>query len=289
MKQLLIVKEDAALNGGVTAPTNLTGMANGAIGFYELSAPSTWLAAAPTSDFAIVLGRGTNSNPIIIPEVDYNTVSVVKAEPQDGAAFSAEITIPTVSDGKTYTLVLVKKGAVPYERNTWTATETIQVGDNTTDAAAIARKLGATFQSMADNGSLPVSVVVASAKITITALNVGDQWTLKAGDALFGTSITETDAEPALGSKEDIQDLASRCAAGKGFTDTYNDGDSIYPGYPEEVEDGPYVVYTLRFAVGRKAAKTRDERVWQIVHIAVPEEATAASSIETIVGGIKAE
>ena len=31
-----------------------------------------------------------------------------------------------------------------------------------------------------------------------------------------------------------------------------------------------YAIYTLRFKVGREASKTRDERVWQNVYIAIP-------------------
>lgn len=288
MKQLLLVNSTAALNGGASTPKDLTGMAMGSIGVYHLDDNTAWLAAAPTKDFAIVLGRGTNSVPLIIPEVDFDSVSVVKAVPQTGNAFSAEITIPTVAAGKTYTLVLVKNGTLPHERNTWTATYTILPGDTSTTAANVAKKLGDYFSAMAATGSIEVTVAVASAKITITGKNVGEGWTLKAGDALYGTTITTTEAQPAIGNKVYMQDLASKCAAGKGFTDTYADGASVYPGYPETVEDKQYNVYTLRFAVGRKSAKTRDERVWQLVHVAVPTDATAASSIDTIIGGIKA-
>jgi hypothetical protein len=96
----------------------------------------------------------------------------------------------------------------------------------------------------------------------------------------IGSTVSVTYGRKAIGDKADIQDLASRCAAGKGFTDTYRDGDTIYPNYPETVEDTTYNVYTLRFRVGRDSAKTRDERVWQIVHIAVPDEATAGKAIE---------
>lgn len=282
MKQLLLVNSAAAFNGGAATPQDLTGMEMGSVGAYHLSDTSAWLSAAPTEDFALVLGRGENSVPIIIPEVDFSTLTVVKAEPQDGKKFKAEITIPTVAEDKTYTLVLVKNGTVPHERNTWTATHTVLKGDSTTDAAAVAAKLGDYFKAMAATGSLEVKVTVASAKVTIEGLNVGEGWTLKAGDALYGTEVTTTVAEPTIGDKKYIADLASKCAAGKGFTDVYADGVSIYPGYPEAVEDKKYNVYTLRFAVGRKAAKTRDERVWQVVHVAVPTDATSAGSIDTL-------
>ena len=83
--------------------------------------------------------------------------------------------------------------------------------------------------------------------------------------------------------------MASRCAAGKGFNYTAEDAHELYPGYPETVADTTYILYTLRFKVGRSAAKQRDEQVYQIVHIAVPsEETTLIGKIDTILGvGVK--
>lgn len=286
MKQLLIVNSTAAYKGGAATPKDLSSMANGSIGVYELDNPDAWLSAAPTKDFALVLGRGATRLPFIIPEVDYDTVSVVKATPSAGAKFSANITIPTVTAGKIYTLILVKNGTVPHERNTWTATHTAVEGDS---AAIVAEKLGNYFKAMSSTGELEVNVTVASAKITIEGVNIGEGWTLKAGDNLFGTAVTTTAAEPAIGDKKYITDLASKCAAGKGFTDVYADGETVYPGYPEAVEDKQYIVYTLRFANGRKSAKTSDERVWQVVHIAVPSDATSTAMIETVLGKIKTD
>lgn len=277
MKQLLLVNSVPMLNGGASNFKDLSQMAPGSIGICPLSG-ILWTNQPPTEDFAIAYAR-PNSQAIVIPEVDFHTLHVNIAEPTDGVAFVGEVTIPTVSDGSTYTLVLVKKGAVPHERNTWTATETVFVGDTTTNAAAVAAKLAAYFQNMADTGSLNVSAVASGAKITITGLNVGEQFTLKCADDLSGTAVTITEAEPAIGDKKYMQHLASECAAGKGFTDTDSYGVSIYPGYPEAIEDDPYTVITLRFAVGRKSAKTRDERVWQLVHIAAPAESSVMNTL----------
>lgn len=281
MKQLLIVNSTAAVNGGATAPTDLSAMVAGGLGIYKLDTPNAWASAKPTTNFAIVLGRGANSPAFVIPEVDVNTLKITKATPSTGGVFTASITIPTVTAGSTYTLVLVKNGTVPHERNTWTATETAKTGDT---AATIANRLRNYFKAAADTGSIEIAVSGTSAQVTITGLNKGEGWTLKAGDALYGTTITTTAAIPVIGDKAYVEDLASRCAAGKGFTDVYADGDSIYPGYPEAVENTTYNIYTLRFAVGRDAAKTRDERVSQIVHIAVPVGATSASTIDTVLG-----
>ena len=281
MKQLLIVNSTAAVNGGATAPTDLSAMVAGGLGIYQLDTPTAWASAKPTTNFAIVLGRGANSPAFVIPEVDVNTLNITKTFPSTGGVFTASITIPTVTAGSTYTLVLVKNGTVPHERNTWTATETAKTGDT---AATIANRLRNYFKAAADTGSIEIAVSGTSAQVTITGLNKGEGWTLKAGDALYGTTITTTAAIPVIGDKAYVEDLASRCAAGKGFTDVYADGDSIYPGYPEAVENTTYNIYTLRFAVGRDAAKTRDERVSQIVHIAVPVGATSASTIDTVLG-----
>lgn len=281
MKQLLIVNSTAAVNGGASAPTDLSAMTAGSLGIYQLDTPTAWASAKPTTNFAIVLGRGSNSPAFVIPEVDVNTLKITKTTPSTGGVFTASITIPTVAAGSTYTLVLVKNGTVPHERNTWTATEIAKTGDT---AATIANKLRNYFKAAAATGSIEVAVTGTSAQVTITGLNKGEGWTLKAGNALYGTSITTTVATPTIGDKAYVEDLASRCAAGKGFTDVYADGDSIYPGYPEAVEDTTYNIYTLRFAVGRDAAKTRDERVSQIVHIAVPVSATSASTIDTVLG-----
>ena len=291
MKQLFIVKSSAALNGGKSAPNALDSMTAGSIGFYHLDTPGSWLSAAPTKDFAIAFGRGANSPAIVFPEVDFKTLSINVAAPSTGTAFTATITIPTTVVGKTYTIVLVKKGTVPHERNTWTATETVYDATKQT-AAVIAAKLGAYFERMAIVDPLNITVSVSGAAITITAVDKRDQFTVKLGDDLYGATVTsgqstvsalsETPAAPPVGDKAYIQFLASECAENRGFSDTYRDGDTIYPAYPMEVEDKQYTVYTLRFAVGRKSAKTRDERVWQLVHVAVPTDATAKTTIATI-------
>lgn len=281
MKQLLIVNGTPNLNGGAADFRDLTQMAEGSIGICPLSGVA-WTNATPTEDFAIAYSRGANSQAIVIPEVDIHTLKVNIAEPKAGVAFVASIKIPTVAEGSTYTIVLVKKATVPHERNTWTATETVFVGDTTTTAAMVAAKLAAYFANMAATGSLNITASASGDTVTLTAVNVGEQFTVKLADDLSGVTPTITKAEPAIGDKKYIQHLASECAAGKGFTDTYQNGDSIYPGYPEEVADTSYTVITLRFAVGRKSAKTRDERVSQLVHIAAPATSNVMGTLQAM-------
>lgn len=300
MKQLLIVNSAKALNakagGGSVTPLDLSGLDAGAITFFELGASSV-LAASPTKNFGIALGGGVNKMPFLIPEVDYDTVEVNKAVPQNGNVFSASFTVPTTVAGKDYTVIIVKKGAQPHERNTWTAT--VRAKDTTAAnvATALAKELmsfgdGGTISSKPVAGSLSLNIhtTISTATITVAGTVVGEQFAIKFADELMSLndSVTPTEAKPAIGDKAYIQDLASRCAAGKGFTDVMEFGPSVYPGYPETVEDTTYNVYTLRFQVGRKSSKTRDEKVWQLVHIAVPTGATAATAIDNIITKIKA-
>ena len=282
MKQLLIVKSSAALNGGASTPKDLSGMTAGSIGFFALNNKATWLAAAPTSNFAIALGRPNNSPAFVIPEVDINTLKVTEVTKASGVAYSGSITIPTVAAGKTYTLVLVKLGTEINERNKWTQTVTIKSGDSSTNAAAVAKAMRDGFQALADTGAVEITVSGTGAAVTVTGKNVGEGWVLKPGDDLYGTSVTETVAQKAIGDKAYIEDLARKCAGNKGFNYTDLESQHIYPGYPETVEDTAYNIFCLRFATGRESGKQTDERIWQEVYIAVPYSSDALSSIETI-------
>ena len=282
MKQLLIVKSSAALNGGASAPKDLSGMTEGAIGFFALNDYTAWLSAAPSTNFGIALGGGANKPAFVIPEVDVNTLKVTKSPYAAGTSYAASITIPSGTGGKNYTLVLVKLGTgINGERNKWTQSVHVPVGQ-TMSAADIAKKLRDGFQAMVDAGSIDVTIGGTSAAVTVTG-QVGDGWKLVPSDDLFGTTVTETTTGvKTVGDKAYVQDLARQCAAGKGFTNTDLESQHIYPGYPEAVEDKHYTIFSLRFATGRLSGKQTDERVWQYVHIAVPEDSAALATITSI-------
>ena len=282
MKQLLIVKSSAALNGGAAAPKDLSDMAAGAIGFFALNDYTAWLSAAPTSNFGIALGRPNNSPAFVIPEVDVNTLKVTKSPYAAGTPYAASITIPSGTGGKNYTLVLVKLGTgINGERNKWTQSVHVPTGGTMT-AADMAKKLRDGFQAMVDAGSIDVTVGGTSAAVTITG-QVGDGWKLVPSDDLLGTTVTvTTNGVKTVGDKAYVQDLARQCAAGKGFTNTDLESQHIYPGFPEAVEDVHYTIFTLRFATGRESGKQTDERIYQYVRIAVPEDSAALSTIEAI-------
>lgn len=290
MKQLLIVNSAKALNAGATYPTDLSSLQAGAISFFELGA-STFLAAAPKKNFGIALGLGTNMAPFVIPEVDVKTLNIVKTLPQAGATFAASFTFPTAVVGKEYTVVLLKKGAQFNERNRFSTSIVASVTTDSTNATAMRKAINDKTST-----EFPFVATGSSTTVTITCQNAGEDWDIQFVDALAGTTTSSlTHGKKAIGDKAYIQDIAQKCAAGKGFNYLAEDGKDIYPGYPESVEDvvpntsgdqgastAGYALYTLRFQVGRDASKTRDEKVWQLVHIAIPITGSAYSSLNTI-------
>lgn len=275
MKQLYICQKKAYAAASAKS-TDLTTVPEGTIALFSL-ADGSLLTAKPTSNFSIVVGRKANKMPLMFPEVDVKTLQVTKATYQAGSKFAATITVPTPEKGTHYTVVIIKKGTVFNERSNWTFTTMA----TTTTAADVAKQI--TAQINGNKYQLGVSASYSGGAITITGLEEGKDYEVLGADGLMGVTPTDvTNGKKAELDKADIQDLASRCAAGKGFNDTYRDGDSIYPGYPEVVDEDQYVLYTLRFAVPRVASKQRDEVVFQLVHIAVPVGSGAITTLDTI-------
>lgn len=295
MNQLLIVNSTKALNaktdnaGANVTPFDLSNLAAGAVSFYELDASSV-LATAPKKNFAIALGRGANKPAFVIPEVDVETLEIVKALPKAGTKFSATFTFPTPVVGKEYTVIMVKKGVVPNERNLFTTS----IVAGTTTAATEGGKLVNAINAKA-NDIFNVTASISTAAVTIAA-NDNTDWEIKFADSLYGTSTSSlTHFTPTIGDKAYIQALAQKCAAGKGFNLLDQASKDIYPGYPEAIEDlvpntsgtggastAGYAVYSLHFATGRKSGKQVDERVWQYVYIAVPITNSSAATFDTI-------
>ena len=277
MKQLFICQKKAYATSTAKS-TDLTTVPEGTIALFSLKDGSL-LSAAPTSNFSIAVGRASGKMPLFFPEVDVKTLQVTKASYAAGATFTAKITVPTPVKGTHYTVAIVKKGTVFNERSNWTFT-TIAT---TTTAADVAKQI--TAQINGNKYQLGVKAEYTGGAITITALEAGKDYEVLGADGLFGVAPTDvTNGKKAELDKADIQELASRCAAGKGFNYLSGDGKGIYPGYPEVVDEEQYVLYTLRFAVPRVAAKQRDEVVYQIVHIAVPVGSAAITTLDTILG-----
>lgn len=279
MKQLLISQKKAYATATAKF-TDLTTVPEGTVAMFDIKTGNLLTnAAKATNDFAIVVGRASNKMPLIFPEVNIKTLQVTKATYQAGATFTVKITVPTPEKGTNYTVVITKKGTVFNERNNWTFTTMA----TTTTAADVAKQI--TAQINGNKYQLGVKAECTGSVITITALEVGKDYEVLGADGLMGVAPTNvTHGKKAVCDKAYIQDLASRCAAGKGFNYLGDDGKDIYPGYPEVVDEDQYVLYTLRFAVPRVASKQRDEVVYQLVHLAVPVGSASIATLDVIFG-----
>lgn len=279
MKQLIIGKNKAYATS-TAKYTDFTTVPEGTLAIFNLVDGSLATSSAKVkSDFCVVLGRGANKSPLHFPEVNLKTLTVTKSTYTAGKTFTGKITIPTTVKGNIYTVKIVKLGVVFNERNKWTFSS-LAKGTTAADVAVDIVK-----QINANTPNLGVSATNTDGAITITATSAGPDYEIIGCDELIGVQTTDvTHGIPAKLDKVDMQDIASRCAAGKGFTDVYADGDSIYPGYPEVVDADKYVMYTLHFAVPRMAGKQTDEVVWQILHIAVPQDSACIATLDVILG-----
>ena len=204
-----------------------------------------------------------------------------------GGAYTASVTITEPQTDGHYTLILVKKGLKFNERNRWTATVPVKIGDTAND---VATKLGKFFEANAN--SLNVTVQVDGANITITGKAKGEDFKLMGADDLLGVTVSETAAVAPLNDAAYIKDLAAKAASDAGFNYTYEDLD-VNPGYPlnplaqGDKADTGFTVFTVRFAVPREV-KTRDEVVHQIVQVAFPTGAAAIESVEAVFNALAA-
>ena len=280
MRQLFICTSDAVL-AAAGNPQDLTNVAAGTIGMWQNDNDSAWLSAAPASDFSIAYGR-PNSQAIVIP-IDFSSARVTVSTPQAGKMFKAEITIPEPVAGKDYTLQLIKLGTEKHERYSWTVTDN---GSHKTTAAAMAKSLGDQFTNMIEAGNEQLDglkVTVDAAKVTIEAKKNYQGWNLIAADDLVGTKVTITAAVAPTLDAAYVKNLASFCSQNRGFSNVYRDGASIYPGYPMEVEDKTYKMYSIQFKYPRKYGRTRDEAPIQELAIVVPtDNSTLTGLLDTI-------
>lgn len=276
MRQLFICTSTAVL-AATGKPQDLTNVAAGTIGMWQNDNDAKWLATAPAADFSIAYGR-PNSQAVVIP-IDFASARVAISTPQTGTMFKAELTIPDPVAGKDYTLQLIKLGTEKHERYSWTVTDN---GSHKTTAAAMAKSLGDQFTNMIEAGNEQLDglkVTVEEAKITIEAKKNYQGWNLIAGDDLVGTEVTITAAVAPTLDAAYVKNLASFCSQNRGFSNVYRDGASIYPGYPMEVEDTTYKMYSIQFKYPRKYGRTRDEAPIQELAIVVPTDNTTLTGL----------
>lgn len=234
----------------------------------------------------IFLGKEDAKGGDVIVPIYKNKFSFTKMVYQAAGAYTGNFTIPAPTVGDDLTVVVVKKGVQFNERNKWTATMRVKDGQ---DASACAKELA---EQLNNNPASGVKAVAEAAKITITAVNKGEDYKIALGDDLFGVAVTETPAVTPLADANYIKDLAMKAAADAGIEYTYQDpANLIYPCYPlnplaqPDSVDAGYTVFTLKFAEPREM-KTVDQSINQIVQIALPTGAAAIAKVETILNAI---
>lgn len=234
----------------------------------------------------IFLGKEDAKGGDVIVPIYKNNFSFTKMVYQAAGAYTGDFTIPAPTVGDDLTVVVVKKGVQFNERNKWTATMRVKDGQ---DASACAKELA---EQLNNNPASGVKAVAEAAKITITAVNKGEDYKIALGDDLFGVAVTETPAVTPLADANYIKDLAMKAAADAGIEYTYQDpANLIYPGYPlnplaqPDSVDAGYTVFTLKFAEPREM-KTVDQSINQIVQIALPTGAAAIAKVETILKAV---
>lgn len=234
----------------------------------------------------IFLGKEDAKGGDVIVPIYKNNFSFTKMEYKAAGVYKGNFTIPAPTVGDDLTVVVVKKGVQFNERNKWTATMRVKDGQ---DASACAKEL---VKQLNNNPASGVEAVAEIDKITITAVNKGEDYKIVLGDDLFGVAVTETSVVTSLADANYIKDLAMKAAADAGIEYTYQDpANLIYPGYPlnplaqPDSVDAGYTVFTLKFAEPREM-KTVDQTINQIVQIALPTGAAAIAKIEAILKAI---
>ena len=288
MRQFLLTK------GTYASGNDMSAIAEGAIGFYYNNDGVPTLDTDGThvkkGEAMIVLGRSAaNGGNVVIPFYNKN-FSWNKMTHQASTKFNASITIPAINELGEYTIIICKKGVQFNERNKWTSSYNVKSLNDTPDNVAAAIEKG--IKNFAHN--LGISSSVSGDTISITGLNDAVDFEILGADNLFGLSITQTHATKGYADAAWISDLADKACADAGIEYTYRpEYIYLYENYPlnplaqQNTTDPGYIVYTIRFAEPRRT-KTTDEVVNQIVQIAMPKTADAATTIETILGGIEA-
>lgn len=238
-----------------------------------------------TENFSIMLGRGSKNQPIVIPEVDINSLQVFATNKASNypskykkVKFSATITPPEIYYGNTHGIRIIKLGADVGERNTWTATYDVPL-DSTMNTYQLMEELLKQFEGL--TGYLEFNLT-EEGNMEITGLDY-TKWDVQLLDIMREGNVEIIQAEHMVIDKNYLIKLASQCVAGKGYNYTDCGGTCLYS--PEDIPDQEYYLITLRFQVGRNAGKTRDEKVWQTVHIAIYDD-RALSYVSTVLGGI---
>lgn len=227
--------------------------------------------------FYFILGRSEENGGNLNIPINTNHLTWSITDYSEGKKFSAAITIPEPTVDGHYTIILAKKGTKFNERNKWTATVPVKVGET---AEAIGTKLDKYFTANGTN--LNITSEFAEGAVTIESSVFGEDYEVVLADDLMGAEVEITHAEAPVLDAAWVNDFAAKCAADAGYNYTYQDLD-INPGFPFDIQKGTaatvdmsqYGMVNIRFAVPRDN-KTVDEVVHQTLHILTSIEGVEA-------------
>lgn len=233
----------------------------------------------------IILGVAANKAPVVLPFFN-NHFTYVKGTYQAATTYVSTLTVPTPSAYADYGVMIVVKGKKFNERNRWTAV--IHTGASPAAADVATALVNQVNNNTAGHG---ITASASGAVVTFTANTAGVDYVVMGVDELYGVTVSvTTQGAPAYGDAAMIKDLANKAAADAGFEYTYAEAE-MYGDYPIDkaaatFNSGGYTIYTLRFAEPRKTAQL-DKLVHQIVQIAFPTGASAISTMDDVLAGIK--
>lgn len=258
MKQLLILT-NAAYPSNLDA-NDATKISVGQVAIMQNGSIVTSLDDFKAGNFTMLYRRSTDTQ-VKNFDVDYNSLTIVKSLSQKATAKKMTVTLPTTVAKETYGFTIVKKGKTFNERVNYSYSEYAKDSNTQNNVAtALAKAVNANTEN--------TGVKAEASNNTITLTNaVGEDFNVVSE---LCTVAVVADFAPAVLDKAYVKDLAQRCVGGKGVNYLAEDGKELYPGYPEDVTNDYYLMYTLRFANKRVASSQVSDNVYQTIHVAIP-------------------
>lgn len=241
--------------------------------------------------YSMILYRGANVQPLIMDMVDKKSMHVTKTEYKAAVKYTATITVPLLTTDIEMELSIFKKGACFNERNVWITsvhkTKSVSTAAKMTEELAKQINFSSSYHKLVAKAS--------GATLTITGPDDGSDYVITASKVKRNTTtnyplyeteeitVTETNGSSGIADVRYVENLASMCAANRGFEYTALEGRDIYPGYPIELPSSvtSYNIYNIRFA-DRKVIRPTDEPINQLLHIAVGKGSTLDTALDSL-------
>lgn len=263
-------------------------------------------------DFCVATGsKNWYEDGARIFHVEVKDLIVTRAIGSEGIKANISAQIPTITDTECELVLKLynRKYVNTDSQDTVTVSQYSKTG--TFDVDAIKKELQNKYYNMNesdsnwnttfDNGRPICENLFDKAGLKITSsgdtINIegrvaGDQWTCSVivygsvGKILY-KELYKPEVEDGIGTPEYMFNLYNECLGNRGFTDVDAAGKTLYPGILKSVDDVKkewfsndktitYSIITLRFRNYRTSSKTRDEVVWQTIHIAYPTDKAAS-------------